>query len=79
MSFYDKVVLAAALLSPGALFMLLQSPMVFGPEWEVKLKEESWLLCCAEPLGKLWFSTCLFTCGTLGSRVFVVEAGEVSP
>ena len=29
--------------------------MVFGPEWEVKLQEKSWLLCCAEILGKLGF------------------------
>lgn len=58
--------------------MLLQFPVAFGPEWEVKLQEESWLLCCAEMLGKLWFSTCLFACSTVGSHVFVVEAGEVS-
>lgn len=61
--------------------------MVFGAEWEVKLKEKSWLLCCAETLRKLGFPPrqqhrrllYLLTCGTLGSHGVFLEAGEVSP
>lgn len=61
--------------------------MVFSPEWEVKLQEKSWLLCCAEIFGKLGFppaaaaqAAALFAhMQHFGQPHWFLEAGEVSP
>lgn len=60
--------------------------MVFGPGWEVKLQEKSWLLCCAEILRKLGFllaaaaqAAALFAhMRHFGQPHWFLEAGEVS-
>lgn len=63
------------------------SPMVFSPEREMKLQERSWLLCCAEILGKLgfplaaaaWAAALFAHMWHFGQPCCFLEAGEVSP
>lgn len=57
------------------------SPMVFGPDWEVKLQEKSWLLCCAEILGQHRQQLHSLACGTWGSWAvyFGKQGGKWAP
>lgn len=56
-----------------------QSPMVFGPEWEVKLQEKCWLLFLQKSSGSTGSGSTCWHAAFWAAVLFILESREVSP
>lgn len=56
-----------------------QSPMVFGPEWEVKLQEKCWLLFLQRSSGSTGSGSTCWHVAFWAAVLFILESREVSP